>query len=177
MKIKWVPAILAVIAASGLLFGSWYGYKYIVLEQPFEKIVNQLDGIKAAKPVFENNRVTVELQLADGAEIRDIYRQMRTEGASVIGNRELQLVIRESSNDHLDRLWSSMLFEVAQAMETREYSNIPEAMKKLEQENEGLKVVTEMDDINVYITMNDGKSTKYIVLPRIPLKLGVWPNA
>ena len=177
MKIKWIPAVIAVIVTSGLLFGGWYGYKQIVLEQPFEKIVNQLDGIKAAKPVFENSRITVELQLEDGADLRDIYQGIRTEGASVIGNRELQLDIRENSNDRLDHLWSSMLFEVAQAMETREYSDIPSAMKKLEQENEGVTVRTEMDEINVYITMHDGESTKYIVLPRIPAVMGVWPNA
>ncbi|GGF89119.1 hypothetical protein GCM10010916_03030 [Paenibacillus abyssi] len=152
-------------------------YRNFAVQQPLEKFVAQLDGVQSAKPVIDGRTVRVELQLKQGADLRDIYEKIATEGTPMLGGRELQLELKKSSNEKLDQLWSSMLFKVAEAMETRQYSKIPAAMQQLEQANEGLTVHTEMDDTNVYITMSDGKASKYIVLPRIPGTLGVWPNA
>jgi hypothetical protein len=70
-----------------------------------------------------------------------------------------------------------VLFDVAQAMDHRNYSDIPAAMKRVEQQFTGVHASSEMDDVNVYITLVDGDSAKHIVLPRKPEQLGVWPNA
>ena len=43
-------------------------------------------------------------------------------------------------------LWSSVLFNVAQAMDHRNYSDIPAAMKQAEQKFTGIKATSEMDE-------------------------------
>ena len=70
-----------------------------------------------------------------------------------------------------------MLFKVAEAMENRRYADIPDAMETLTETHRGLSVDTSLDNENVYITMKQDGAVKYIVLPRTPVRMGVWPNA
>jgi hypothetical protein len=37
-----------------------------------------------------------------------------------------------------------------------------------------VKVTTEMDDTNVYITIKNTEAVKYVVLPRTPDQLEAW---
>jgi hypothetical protein len=135
-------------------------------------------GVKAAEPVIGSDTVTVDLTLAPDASLRDVYEKIVTDGASVIGNREVKLNIREEKNgERLEEAWSSMLFKIAEAMEHRNYSEIPSVMKEAEQKFKGLQATSEIDDTNVYITLKDGDAAKHIVLPRKPETFGVWPSA
>ncbi|MNN84691.1 hypothetical protein D3C81_2018840 [compost metagenome] len=62
-------------------------------------------------------------------------------------------------------------------MENKQYTQITAALKQMEQENSKLKATAEMDDKNVYITLTDGQYSKFVILPRTPERMGVWPNA
>ncbi len=66
-------------------------------------------------------------------------------------------------------------FDVAQSMEKKEYAKIPESLDKQAANVPGLKAATEMDGKkNVYIHLSKDDQHKYIILPRIPAKMGVW---
>jgi hypothetical protein len=75
----------------------------------------------------------------------------------------------------MEKWWSSALFDVAQAMETKQYAQIPVTLQNRAGES-SLKVSTEMDDKYVYITLADGEFSKYVMLSRTPAVMGVWPN-
>ena len=77
----------------------------------------------------------------------------------------------------LDKAWSYSLFDVAEAMENRKYSGVRDAMAKLSERFPGVTAVTDIDENNVYISLRDGDAAKFVVLPRQPATLGVWPNA
>lgn len=68
------------------------------------------------------------------------------------------------------------MFDVAQAMETKQYTQIPKTLQARALDSEGLKVATEMDDKYVYISLTDGDKSKYLMLPRTSAKMGVWTN-
>ncbi|MCQ6557990.1 hypothetical protein [Paenibacillus mendelii] len=178
MKIRVLPTIITAVISAALLIGGWYTYRNFAAVKPLEQIVQSVPGVDTAKPVIGRDAVTMELTLNKDANIRNIYDQIAREGESVIGSRELRLNIQgEQSDSTLNDVWASVLFDVAQAMETRKYTEIPAAMKQIETQYKGVQAASEMDEVNVYITLKDGASTKYIVLPRTPDKLGVWPNA
>ncbi|MNJ43035.1 hypothetical protein D3C77_380230 [compost metagenome] len=62
-------------------------------------------------------------------------------------------------------------------MENKQYTEIETALARLEQEHGSLQASADMDDDNVYVTLSYGTASKYVILPRVPQKLGVWPNA
>jgi hypothetical protein len=134
--------------------------------------------VKSADPVIGSDTVNVDLTLAPDANLKDVYETIVQDGASVIGNRDVKLNIHEEkSGGRVDEAWSSMLFQIAEAMDHRKYSEIPAVMKEAEQQYKGLQAISEIDDTNVYITLKDGDAAKHIVLPRKPETFGVWPSA
>ncbi|RXZ80219.1 hypothetical protein EBB07_19895 [Paenibacillaceae bacterium] len=176
MKIRLLPTAVTMFLSAVLLFGGWFAYREMALQKPLDHLVNDLEGVESAKPIIDNSIVRIELELQPDADLGSIYRTIASEGKNVIGSRELQLDFSRSKSDKLDQIWSTVLFDVAEAMETKTYSGIPEAMRHLEQQYSGLQVKTTMDHVNVYITMIDGQETKFIVLPRTPARLEVWPD-
>ncbi|MUT65439.1 hypothetical protein [Paenibacillus sp. NEAU-GSW1] len=176
-KIRIVPVLFTAAAAALVLFGGWLLYTKVAVEGPLDKAVNEIADIASADaPVIERDQVTIKLTLAPDASLKDVYDSINKEGKDVIGGRELKLDISNAdSSDKLERLWSTVLFDVAEAMEKKNYSGIPTAMDKMAQtdEGKGVKSVTEIDEKNVYITIIDGDHRKYVVLPRTPIMLEV----
>lgn len=178
MRIRWIPALVSVAVGALLLFGGWYTYDQFAVKGPLEKAINKLPDVVASTSSFENGTANVSLTLAEGADLRTVYDQLTADGASVLKGRDLKLdVSGEVGSEELDKLWSTVLFDVAQAMETKTYSQIPAALDELVAAHVGLTVNTEMDDTNVYITLHKGEAVKYIILPRTPATLEVWNNA
>jgi len=178
MKIRWIPTLITAVLSACLLVGGWYIYRNMSTVRPLEQIMAQIPGVTEAKPEIGRDTVTVELTLDKDADVRAVYDKINREGKSVIGGRELKLQIREGTDQSkLDTVWSSMLFGIAQAMDHRNYSTIPQTLKQAEQQFNGIQAVSEMDEANVYITLKDGDAVKHIVLPRTSGQLGAWPNA
>lgn len=177
MKLRLLPVVLSVVITASLLFGGYFAYQSYAMENPLQKIVSGIDGVELVSTHLTTDKVEVDVKLAAGKSLREVYNKIQTEGKSVIGSRELQLKVQNASSPRLDSWWSSVLFEIAQAMETKQYSQIPKTLQARTQANsDGIQATTEMDDRYVYISLTDGESSKYIMLPRTPAKMGVWPN-
>ncbi|WP_127530710.1 hypothetical protein [Paenibacillus kobensis] len=178
MRLRIVPAILSVAVTGGLLFGGWFAYDHMAVKEPLAKAVNGLPGVVGSESSVENGTVHVSLTLADNADLRTVYEQLAKDGQSVLNGRKLQLdVSGQAGSAELDKLWSTVLFDVAEAMETKSYSNIPAALDRLSAGHPGLKAATDMDETNVYVTLRKGEAIKYIILPRTPAMLEVWNDA
>jgi hypothetical protein len=175
MKLRIVPFVLSAAAAALLLFGGWMLYKQFAVVSPFQKSIGQIDGVASANaPTIDQNHVSVKVTLKPDANLKDVYESIAQEGKEAIGSRELTLDITNAApSEQLEKAWSSVLFDVAEAMEKKNYSDIPNALEKAAASNNAIQYVTELDDHNVYITLKDGNSAKYIVLPRTPAMMEV----
>ncbi|WP_199614905.1 hypothetical protein [Paenibacillus alkalitolerans] len=176
MKLRLLPIIITVVVSSAVLFGGWFMYQTVAMEDPLTHAVDSIDGVGDARIEVVRSGAIVRVTLEQGADLRETYRRIKEAGSAVIGERKLTVEVVNEGSESLDRIWAQVMFDVAQAMETKQYTLIPERLNKLVKENNNLKTTTEMDDDNVYITLSDGSSTKYVILPRIPLTMGVWPN-
>ncbi|AZN40758.1 hypothetical protein [Paenibacillus albus] len=177
MKIRLMPAVLTAVISAGLLVGGWFTYHSMAAVKPLERIVAGTPGVLDSTPVINRNTVTIDMKLDRTANIRDVYDHIATEGESIIGDRELKLNVGDAKpSKQLEDVWSTMLFDVAQAMDHREYASIPQATKEAQAKYPAVTVTSEMDDSNVYITLKDDASVKYVVLPRTPNTMGAWPN-
>ncbi|GLX68935.1 hypothetical protein [Paenibacillus glycanilyticus] len=179
MKLRIVPFVLSAVATAVLLFGGWMLYKQFAVVSPFQKSIGQIEGVASAKePTIDQDVVSVQVSLKPDANLKDVYESIAKEGKDAIGSRELKLDITNAApDDQLEKVWSSVLFDVAEAMEKKNYSQIPNALQKATASNKEIQFATELDDNNVYITLKDGNSTKYVVLPRTPAMLEVSTNA
>jgi hypothetical protein len=177
MKLRLLPVVITVLLSSGVLFGGWFAYQSFAMEDPFLEKVAAVEGI-AGEPVVEIQReqAVVRIALEPGASLREAYRAIVEAGASSLGEREIVVEASNESSEALESWWSGALFDVAQAMETKQYSAIPQRLRELAEADGSMQVKTEMDDTNVYITLVDGPNSKHVILPRQAAMMGVWPN-
>ncbi|MGO4494489.1 hypothetical protein AB4114_01070 [Paenibacillus sp. 2RAB27] len=175
MKLRVLPVILSVIISAGVLFGGWFAYTSFAMENPLSHIINTVPGVTNSNMKLSSNQVDVELTLKPDANLRQVVELIKEEGSSIIGKRTVNITIKNQSSDKLDQWWSKALFEVAQAMETKHYADIPATLQKYANGVPTMNVDSEMDEKNVYIRLTDGDATKFIMLPRIS-QIGVWPN-
>lgn len=177
-KISVIPVIITAAISVAVLFGGWAIYNQVAVAAPIEEAIADVPGIvNSAKPKMTNEQVTIDVTLSQDANLREIYHSIILNGKDVIGNRELKLDVRNESNKVLDDYWYQALFEVAEAMENKSYSDIPQALDAAAKENPAIQATTEMDENNVYITLRSDDAVKFIVLPRTPAQMGVWENA
>ncbi len=177
VKLRVGPIIASVAVSATLLFGGWFAYKQWAVESPFENKLNQYEGVKSVQTDITQKQALVKLNLEPGTDFGGLVRQIENDGRKWIGSRELKLEVEDNASQELNELWEEALFPVAQAMENKEYTSITAALEKLQQKESGLSAKAEMDDKNVYITLSDGQASKFIILPRTPQNMGVWPNA
>ncbi|QMV44420.1 hypothetical protein [Cohnella cholangitidis] len=179
-KLKLIPLTITAAITAAILFGGWFTYRHYGVEQPLDRVANSIDGVESAQVEMSNGHVKVNVKLAADADLGEVYRKIKNDGAGEIGSKQLELAATAAisqDNARLDKAWSYALFDVAEAMENRKYSGIRDTMAKLSEQFAGVTVTTDMDDQNVYISMRDGDAAKFIVLPRQPATLGAWPNA
>lgn len=180
MKLRLVPVLLTSLLSAALLFGGWYSYRQFAVQEPLQKIVSSYEGVNDSHITINRNEVTLKLDLAPGTKLRELVQYVNTEGSSAIDGRTLKLDVNQHSSALLDEYWDKAMFSVAEAMESRKYTLIPAKLDGLIAEYSQYKDVTattEIDDSNVYVSLSNGKESKFIILPRVPGAIGVWNNA
>jgi hypothetical protein len=176
MKLRLLPIIISLLGSAVVLFGGWFAYNSYAMEHPLTVIIEKSPGVEKSVVNLTSNQVSLDLTLKPDANLREIVDQISKEGSSIIGQRSLVVKAAGHSSPALDAWWSKALFNVAQAMETRQYASIPTTLQAEAGSVEGLTVDTQMDDSYVYVRINEGTSSKFIMLPRVSPKMGVWPN-
>ncbi|NOU72031.1 hypothetical protein GC098_11470 [Paenibacillus sp. LMG 31458] len=175
MKLRLLPVVMSVVISAGVLFGGWFAYTSLAMENPLSDIISKVPGVTSSTMKLDNNQVDIEVSLNQDANLRNVVESIHKEGASIIGKRSVNINVKSNPSEKLDQWWSKALFEVAQAMETKHYADIPTTLQKYAEGVPNMKVDSEMDQTNVYIRLTDGDATKFIMLPRTS-QIGVWPN-
>ncbi|MEK0314079.1 hypothetical protein [Cohnella sp. 56] len=177
MKMRILPIATTAVLSAAVLFGGWFAYRHYGVEQPLDRTAAKVPGVESAHTDMNADGITLKVKLSKDADLADVYRTVKEEGARSIGSKSLKLVAENADNEKLEKIWRSALFDVAQAMDRKEYTGIRDAMAKLSSETPGLEASTEIDDDNVYISLRLDGSAKYVILPRQGDRMEVWPNA
>jgi hypothetical protein len=176
MILRPIPVVSTILISSALLFGGWFLYQNTMVKSPIEDAIQDIPAIIHSDIQIDRNSLYLGLQLSNDAKLRPVYEEISEMSKSLAGKRTVTIDLDSQSSDMLDDWWSEALFNVAQAMETRQYSDIPKSLEQLAVGSDGLRVSSEMDADHVYVHLTDGTHHKYIVLPRAPIQLGVWDN-
>jgi len=177
MKLRLLPVVLSLVITSAVLFGGWFAYNSLAMENPLAAVVQKVPGVAKYDVQLSGGAVDVKLTLAGDADLRSVVERIATDSASLIGKRTLRFDLTgNASSPALDTWWSKALFGVAQAMETRHYADIPATLEAQAAGMDGLAVDTQMDEHYVYVRLSDGQASKFVMLPRSGGTMGVWPN-
>lgn len=172
MKLRLAPILLSVAVTSLVLFGGWFVYNSLAMKDPVIQAIEQFPGVEEASVDIQRDQVNVELTLTKEADLAAIVAGLRRDAAGVIGGRELQLHLHDQSNEGLNAWWSQRLFEIAEAMESRRYGDIPRILE--DHKLADMNITASIDEDYVYVKLVQGDYVKFILLDRMPPMLGVW---
>jgi hypothetical protein len=173
LKLRPIPIVITVVVSAALLFGGWFFYRQTTMQGPLQKIIQNYKGVNSAQFDIKRNEIDLKLDLKPDTNVSGLVNRITTEGKSVIGSRTLKFDFVDHSSDKLNRYWDSAMFTAAEAMDNKKYTEITSKLQELAKDT-GIKIQTEMDTKNVYISLSEGDNSKFIVLPRDPGKIGVW---
>lgn len=176
MKLKITPIVVTLVASMLVLFGGWYMYQHVAIQSPMEKAVKRVAHVTDAKVNMNDQHVQLQLQVQPQVNLRELVQHVEVASQDLLGTRKLDIQFTNASSQALDDWWSKAMFAVAQAMENKQYKEIPQALKQASAAMPTLHAEAEMDEHNVYISLTDGTASKYIILPRAGEKMGVWPH-
>ncbi|SMF87279.1 hypothetical protein SAMN05661091_3683 [Paenibacillus uliginis N3/975] len=177
MKLRIVPVVLTVVISASVLFGGWFLYRQMALQNPLANVVSQYDGVNNSQIDIKQDTVTLKLDLEPETNLRGLVEHINKEGKSVVGKRTLKLEVEDHSSERLNQWWDEAMLSVAEAMDNKQYTDIQSSLDELAKNSPTLKANAQIDDQNVYVSLSDGKSGKFIILPRQPGKMEVWNHA
>ena len=177
MKLRFVPIVLSVVISASVLFGGWFLYRQMAVQTPLNQVVSQYEGVKSSQIDIKQDTVSLKLDLEPETDLRGLVEHINKEGKSVIGKRQLKIEVVDHSSETLNKWWEDAMLSVAEAMDNRQYTDILSSLERLAKDSPGLKASAQIDDQNVYVSLSDGKTGKFIILPRQPGKVEVWNHA
>ena len=101
MKLRIVPIMLTVVISASVLFGGWFLYRHMALQNPLATVVSKYDGVKSSHIDIKQDTVTLNLELAPDTNLQGLVQHIKQEGKSVIGKRELRIQVEDHSSEAL----------------------------------------------------------------------------
>lgn len=176
MKEKALIIPVSFILSIIILFGSWHLYHSYALEDPLAAHVQQIEGVNDSNVVIDKQDVIIQLELALDADVRAVFQQIHEGVSTQLNDRNVQIEITNPTSDLLDEWWSRLLFDIAEAMETKQYGQIPKLLEEHKDSLPQLQVYYDLDDMNVYVRLVHEQEAKFIILPRTPHQYVGWSH-
>ncbi|WCK56124.1 hypothetical protein PP175_09540 [Aneurinibacillus sp. Ricciae_BoGa-3] len=165
MKVRTFPIFLSVVISSILLFGGWFVYQSQFVKKPIATQISAIKGIKLNDLTIGRDAVGVNVSFSDPNGFADKYKQIQKIVADKTNGKPVKIELN-SPDAMLKKIWEQNSFAISEAMDLHTYSKIPFVLENMKNKYHLANVYSQMDDQNIYIYLNDGKSPYYAVLPR-----------
>ncbi|TCZ81174.1 hypothetical protein E0485_02545 [Paenibacillus albiflavus] len=175
-KLNPIIIILSSVIAVIVLFGGFFVYQRVTFESPLANIINDQPSVEKATIEVTDNEINVDLKAKPDIDLREVMNAIYSQGGSAISKLNVNMNVEDQTSPELETWWKSILFDIAEAMETKAYGRIPEILHNQAPALDGIQISTDLDDHNVYIKLVHKNAYKIVILPRTPSQLGVPTN-
>jgi hypothetical protein len=168
MALKKGPIALSLLATLALLFGSWFVYEKMEVENPILEHIRSMKSVNLVS--FENERDTlrVTFDIQHPNQFPNEYRQLQNLLQRVAPNKAAVVELDGKDKD-LDATWEKALFPLTEVMQLHQYSRIPGILEELKKTQQLEQAMAKMDDENVYIYLKKGDEERFEILPRVQM--------
>ncbi|WP_047152587.1 hypothetical protein [Aneurinibacillus tyrosinisolvens] len=165
MKVRVLPIFLSILFSSLLLFGGWYVFQNQFVKKPIANEIAVMKDVKLNHINVKRDSVVLNLTFNNSEKFAEEYKQIQKIVADK-SNGKNAVIELDSPNKQLKKVWDDNAFAIAEAMDLHTYSRIPGVLNDIKKKHQLASALSHMDEENIYIYLNDGKSSYYTVLPR-----------
>jgi len=164
--LKWITTFFILLISLGVFFGGWYVYQKVWIKDPILGTVADMEGVKIEDVFLDKEKVDLFITLKPVEPFQTTYQQIESAVQPYLKNRKLTIHFNNQGNEQLLKAWNTSYFKIAEAIDQKQYSMIPQTIDSMKNVYHLDDVGYSMDDKYIYIDLHQGKSSLYYVLPR-----------
>lgn len=165
MQLKKSTIGLSLLATLALLFGGWFLYQKMEVEEPIRTAIGQLQSAKLAHLDVGKERIEIDVIVTKPESFPQEYRQLVEKTSKLAAGKPVEITVGNQSQAMSD-IWKNGQFVFTEAMDLHQYSRIPLLVSEWKTTNKLDDATALMDDKNIYVYMKKGAEDFYTIVPR-----------
>ncbi|NGQ94525.1 hypothetical protein G3578_04940 [Brevibacillus sp. SYP-B805] len=162
---KPLTVMLSLIATLAVLFGGWFLYQKMEVEEPIRQLVGQMKSAQLAQLQVDRDQVSIMLQVTNPDAFPEEYKHLSQSVGEIVQGKQVDISIR-NKDSQVKQVWTDGVFAITEAVDLHQYSRIPVLLAAWKQQYHLDDAITRMDDTNVYVYLRRGTDDFYAVVPR-----------
>jgi len=156
---------MSLVATLALLFGGWFLYQKIEIEEPIRAEIGQLQSASVTHLTVGKDKIEIDLKVTKPEAFPQEYRHLQELTASLSAGKQVEIQV-ENQAQNLKDIWANGQFVFTEAIELHQYSRIPQLVEQWKAEHQLDDASALMDDTNIYVYLKKGAEDFYTIVPR-----------
>jgi len=165
VQLRKTPIILSLLATLTLLFGGWFLYQKMEVEEPVKREIGQMESAELARFHMAKDQVTIELTVTDPDVFPAEYQQLRQKLTELLKDMPVAITIHNQA-PVLKEIWTNGVFVFTEAVDLHQYSRIPLIVSEWKASHGLDEASVQMDETNVYVYLKRGTDDFFTIVPR-----------
>jgi rhamnogalacturonyl hydrolase YesR len=162
---KPLIAMLSLIATLAVLFGGWFLYQKMEVEEPIRQLIGEMKSAQLAQLQVDRDQVSIKLQVTNPDAFPEEYKHLFKSVGEIVQNKQVDISIH-NKDSQVKQVWADGVFAITEAVDLHQYSKIPALLEAWKRQYHLENAITRMDDTNVYVYLKRGTDDFYAVVPR-----------
>lgn len=165
MQLRKVPIITSLLVTLALLFGGWFLYQKVEVEEPIRTEISGMQSATLADLQVNKEQLLIKLTVTNPDKFPEEYMKLKNNIAQNITNKKV--VVELTNQDAaLKKVWMDGTFALTEALELHQYSKVPALVEEWRVKNHLDKASTSMDENNIYVFLKRGSEEYYTIVSR-----------
>ncbi len=160
---------LSLLATLALLFGGWFLYQKMEIEEPIRTEVSQMQSATLSNFHVGKDKIQIDVKVTNPQAFPAEYRDLVARTKKIAGDKQVAIVVANQS-EAMTEVWKSGQFIFTEALDLHQYSRIPALIAEWKQTNKLDAADAFMDDANIYVYLKKGTEDFYTIVPRSEAK-------
>ncbi|WP_411504259.1 hypothetical protein [Brevibacillus centrosporus] len=165
MQMKKSTIGLSLVATLALLFGGWFLYQKIEIEEPIRTEIGQLQSASLTHLDVGKDQIQIDLKVTKPESFPEEYRKLVDVTSKLSANKNVVISVDNQSQD-LREIWTNGQFVFTEAIDLHQYSRIPQLVDQWKKDHQLDDASALMDDNNIYVYLKKGTEDFYTIVPR-----------
>lgn len=163
-----VSILLSLLITLTLLFGGWFLYTKLQVEEPIRKQIGQMTSVKLADMQVGKEQLMIDLNVVKPESFPGEYIALLQTIRDIAPDKKVQIELA-NQDPELKKIWSEGVFRFTEAVDLHEYSKIPTLLNSWKTEHHLDTATASMDDNYIYVFLKRDKAQYFTIIPRTPL--------
>jgi hypothetical protein len=162
---KPITIMLSLLATLTLLFGGWFLYTKMEVEEPLRHFIGQMKSAELADLQVEKEQLVIQLDVTKPELFPEEYRALVKTVQELAPGKQVDIRIADR-DQVLQEIWANGVFLFTEAVDLHQYSKIPTLLGEWKNTYQLDDASAQMDEANIYVYLKRDQAEFFTIIPR-----------